>query len=101
MPGRHQPWSLLFSQNRGSLECVVLSAPERAQYHHAIEELGDILVIDKSTHGVEIEFEESTFEIIGYDKRILFEKLSELCTGIELDYVAQSEPDSLAEYEVV
>jgi len=97
----HQPWSLLLSQNIVTSNCIVLEPPELAQTHKSINELGDVLILNKSSsneQGTECA-EENTLEILGFDQRSLWMKVSELCSTI--DYKYSTEIASLAEYEVV
>ena len=100
-PQHLQPWSLSISQNPRNADCLVLSGPEQTQTHKLVQEPGDVLVINKTLGvGDVVEtVDEYNLEIIGYDKRILWEEASRLCAAIE--YAETSEVDSYAEFEVV
>jgi len=97
----HQPWSILLSQNIITSECVVLQPPELAQTHKSIREFGDVFILNKSASDVK-PFEcaaENTLEILGFDQRSVWMKVSEWCSTI--DYKYSTEIATLAEYEVV
>jgi hypothetical protein len=102
LPHHRQPWSLLLSQDPGTGDCRVLSQPEQAQIHRSINDPGDVLVINKtlsSVDGFEI-INQYIMEIIGYDKRILWTKTSNLCSAIEYEYLS-TDGDASGNYEVV
>jgi len=97
----HQPWSLLLSQNIVTSNCVVLEPPDVAQTHKSINGFGDVVILNKSSSngpGVECA-EKNTLEILGFDQRSIWMKVSELCSTI--DYKYSTEIATLAEYEVV
>jgi hypothetical protein len=97
----HQPWSLLLSQNIVTSNCIILEPPELAQTHKSIKEFGDVLILNKSSsneRGTECA-EENTLEILGFDQRSVWIKVSELCSTI--DYKYSTEIATLADYEVV
>lgn len=97
----HQPWSILLSQNVITSNCVVLEPPELAQTHKSIHEFGDVLILNKSSPNVLCAecAEKNTLQIIGFDQRSVWMKVSELCSTI--DYKYSLETATLAEYEVV
>ena len=100
-PHPSQPWSLFLSQNPSSSNCTVIIAPQRAQPHKSIQGPGDVLVINKTLGGsaaVE-QIDEYLLEIIGYDKRILWQEANRICAAIE--YRESSDVDTYAEFEVV
>jgi hypothetical protein len=100
-PRHTQPWSLSISQNPLNSDCVVLSAPEQTRAHKWIQEPGDVLVLNKTLGGdaaVE-KVDEYLLEIIGYDRRILWEETSRLCAAIE--YTESFAVDTYAEFEAV
>jgi hypothetical protein len=101
LPHHHQPWSLLLSRDTYSSNCIILHPPELTQIHRSISKPGDVLVIDKSPSSAEgIDgVTDHTYEIIGFDKRLLWSKTSELCSLIDYQYFSEDKP--LAEYEVV
>ena len=100
-PHRHKPWSLLLSRHKETSNCAILSAPAQAQVHKSVEKPGDVVVINRSsTSATGWEgLEECTLEIIGFDRRVIWAKASELCASIESDVSYSA--DILAEYEVV
>ena len=101
VPPHHQPWSLLVAQNPRTGDCVVLNQPELTQTHRSIEEKGDYVVVNKtmsSSDGVEIDHD-NIFEIIGFDKRILWTTTNQMCHGIE--YPPSDIAETYKEYEVV
>lgn len=100
-PHHHQPWSLLLTRDTATSDCVIIHPPELAQKHRLIKDQGDVLIINKTlsrVDGIEC-LKEHTLEIIGFNKRIVWAKTSELCSSIDYQYFGNDEP--LAEYEVV
>jgi hypothetical protein len=100
-PRRTQPWSLSVSQNPLDSTCIVITAPQQTQSHKWIQEPGDVFVVNKTLGGsaaVE-QVDEYLLEIIGYDKRILWQEASRICAAIE----SRESPDvdAYAEFEVV
>jgi hypothetical protein len=100
IPKHHQPWSLLLSQDTATSNCVLFKGPEYAQKHQSIRQPGDVIVVNKSPSlgGIK-DVEKYTLEIIGFEKQVLWDKASEICTSISYGETSQVEP--LAEYEVV
>ena len=97
----YQPWSLLLSQNVSTSNCIVLQSPALAQTHKSIKEFGDVLVLNKAPSNVRGGecVEDSILEILGFDQRSIWMKVSELCSTIGYKYSDDIAP--LAEYEVV
>src|SRR5579859_1467795 len=100
-PLHSQPWSLSISQNPRNADCLVLSAPEQTQTHKWIQAPGDVFVLNKTlVGGAAVEkVNEYLLEIIGFDKRILWQEASRLCAAIE--YTESPQVESYAEFEVV
>ena len=102
-PYHHQPWSLVISQNTRTLNCVILSHPQYTQSHKSVQEPGDAVIVNKSPSSIDgwEGVEERTLEIIGFDKRIIWNKAAELCSSLDSSQAISFETDTLAEYEVV
>lgn len=100
-PRHHKPWSLILSLHKGTSNCAILSDPAQTQVHKSVTKPGDVVVINRSsTSAAGWEgLEECTLEIIGFDRRVIWAKASELCASIESDVSYSA--DILAEYEVV
>jgi hypothetical protein len=100
LPQHDQPWSVLLKRDPSSMDCVILSAIEETQVHRAIQEPGDTLVVNKNLLNTGANpLQDSIMEILAYDKRSLWAKVSEMCSGIE--YQLPPEIESFADYEVV
>lgn len=69
--------------------------------HRSIEYPGDVLIVNKTLSSIDgiDDVKEYVLEIIGFDQRILWAKVSEMCSFIDYGYFADDE--LLAEYEVV
>lgn len=99
-PERHQPWSVLLEQHPVSMDCMMLSSPQQAQIHRAIQQPGDTLVIQKNLlNTMRNPRADSVMEILAYDVRTLWSKVSQLCSAI--DYQLPPEVETYSEYEVV
>ena len=100
IPKHHQPWSVLLQQDPANKDCIILSNIGEAQFHSEIREPGDALVIHKNMLNMGVDpLQESIMEILAYDKRSLWTKVSELCAAVE--YELPPEIESYSEYEVV
>lgn len=99
-PLHAQPWCLSISQNPLNADCLVISSPEQTQAHKWIQGPGDVLVLNKTfSGGAAVEkVDEYLLEIIGYDKRILWQEASRLCAAIE--YPESTQQETFAEFEV-
>jgi hypothetical protein len=96
----HLPVSILVQQNPSSRNCVILSNVVETQVHREIQSPSDTLVINKNMlNTVADPLQESVLEILAYDKRSLWAKVSEMCSAIH--YELPPEIESYAEYEVV